>query len=106
MAQTVYSTQFFNGNVPVGQSSTVNVPAGYKWVLRDIGSWQTPGSNTYVRVWNSRTGIIIVELGHQPTAYFSQWSGFQVLEAGQGLYATILTSACHLTISGYQLQLP
>jgi hypothetical protein len=111
---TLYSTQFYRGLIYGGFVDLFTVPAGKRYVVRDIRAWppQVSTNPIYpISVQDSETGVPICAWSVpyiQPFRMYD-WDGRQAYDAGQTVQAYSITDAGEpwgLSVFGYSLTLP
>lgn len=106
MALPVYSIQMYANNLNGGAS--VTVPAGVKWVVRDIDVSYVTSSSTRADLYVVMTGVIVwyqaLETMSLP-GVSAAWRGRQVIDPGDTLQF-ITSELLGIKVSGYALTLP
>jgi hypothetical protein len=103
----VYSLRIFGGQL-TATSSSVTVPAGLLYIVRDIDVVLTTPSGTSVFFLSDPAGGILWYVSVDPavTARWQGWRGRQVYEDGEVLTMTAQSGTWDIHVSGYQLTLP
>ena len=105
MSRPVYSTRFLaTAGEPFG-SVTYTVPAGLVAVVRDVAMYFVAGSGGYANLGVGDDEVpLIVTLSQAGAEVTAQWSGTQVVPAGEVIAAYSRGSVfCRCAVSGYLL---
>lgn len=102
---SVYSTQFFAGNLAAGGANLYTTPANMTVVVRDIEAYNSSASPSdfNVGVDVAGLGIPIYLVSQAPSATWHQWSGRAVVNPGQTITAYSGLGGTLLIVSGYLL---
>jgi hypothetical protein len=95
-----YTFRFLEYNVSVNASSAhITVPAGGKWVLRNIEAWFTSGGVLYL--W--REPSILLGVVQNPTTATTSvhWEGRIALNPGDAFYVQSQASQVQGSVTGY-----
>lgn len=107
----VYSQRFLGAQLGGAAQVAASVPAGYRWIVRDIDLFleetaANEGGQVYATtsagatIWLPMSYIPGVGGGHV------QWTGRQVLNPGDVLVYSQAAGTGVITVSGYALTLP
>lgn len=103
---SVYSTSLFAGNAPASGGVLYTAPANAVVVVRDITLYNSTGgaltSSISRYASGSFAGVIFTVPSLAASAY-EQWTGRQVLDAGDELVSGNSAAGVYTLISGYVL---
>jgi hypothetical protein len=99
-----YSILILQGNLALNASSPIQtVPSGFTYVLRDIQTRQTAGTNVSVYLRDTVTSNIILSVVPNTGAIASSWTGYTVLPENTQWQVVSAGANSGFWISGYQL---
>ena len=99
-----YSILILQGNLPLNGSSAIQtVPSGFTYVIRDIQTRQSAGSNVSVYLRDTQTTNIILSVVPLTGAIASSWNGHTVLPENTQWQVVSAGANSGFWISGYQL---
>lgn len=105
----VYSTVFLSGNLAGGESSSVTVPDGFVWVLRDIQGLIIGDTNNVTFATLSVDDVVLLQWSLAVNVGIpSEWNGHMVCLPGETLLvgASPAAGGWAFRLSGYQLTQP
>lgn len=103
---SVYSVQFVALAELTG-SHGLDVPAGYKYILRDVDVVNRSGSAVaFGLVGSAGQFVWYWDPLYNANALGGQWRGRQVFNPGEQIVFNALSGAWDVTASGYALTLP
>lgn len=108
MPGPLFSELLFEGAaLPAGVTLSAHVPAGFRWVVREVDS------HSKLPFWEARDGFSVVDtLGASITGVgtadglgdtYYHWSGRQIVDAGDQLRIFTFDDGWSIRISGYVL---
>lgn len=107
---SLYSTSFAIVQGGVGDSDPYPVPAGFRWVIRDISIWNGNLAEVVDASVTTKDGAALCHGNAVETVgqwYFHQEGRWVLPDAGpDGFFQLHATFPCDFVISGYQLTLP
>ena len=103
MARPLYSTRFLAPSGAGNQTVDYTVPAGYIAIVRDVTAYLGGDTVEVAQCYLTDPQCVLLSAnGSTDGAGVRQWTGRQVLEAGEVLQALILTTVfTSLIASGY-----
>lgn len=103
MGSTVYTKRFFLGVVQVGTNAPAfGPPAGFVWVITDVGSGQTSSAGSWISVRDVATGYGLIGVATTATIAYNHWTGRLAVPAGEQLTITAYVNAAGVVITGYE----
>lgn len=96
-----YTTRFFSGATTLEKASTVVVPGGKRWVLRDVEVYNGVASAGVVTV----AGIVVILVAAAQVAtgaYHGSWQGRVVAMPGEPVACWTNPSGGWITLTGYE----
>jgi len=94
-----YTERLFVGTVTQERSGTT-VPAGLRWIVRDVVGWHSEQARIYVA---GPAGSMIAHfvLAGDTTEWYGHWTGRQALYAGDPLAVWSFPAGAVVAVTGY-----
>lgn len=103
---TLYSTRFIQAQA-LAFSAVYNVPAGFIAVIRDCSVYNNSGAASASVFLEGALGQTIFFAGNGiGTQASHQWTGRQVVEAGETITVAVGSGTWDVSVSGYLLTSP
>jgi hypothetical protein len=105
VAAPAYSIRILFGVVSTTVGASATVPAGYRWVVRDIECITGGTGAVFIGQISGVGEIWVLPIPSGAWSNLTQWHGHVVLNAGETINFSCSSGNGNVTVSGYQLSI-